>query len=54
MAASANPKGRYAVIGEPTELTPIRMHKGIMMESIRVRGHNGHASNPALCRENRY
>lgn len=48
LAASGNPKGRYAVIGEPTELTPIRMHKGIMMESIRVRGHSGHSSNPAL------
>lgn len=39
---------RYAVIGEPTELTPIRMHKGILMEAIRVRGHAGHSSNPAL------
>lgn len=39
---------RYAVIGEPTELTPIRMHKGILMESIRVRGQAGHSSNPAL------
>lgn len=39
---------RYAVIGEPTNLIPIRMHKGIMMEAIRVRGHSGHSSNPAL------
>ena len=39
---------RYAVIGEPTELTPIRMHKGILMESIRVQGQSGHSSNPAL------
>ena len=39
---------RYAVIGEPTELTPIRMHKGIMMEAVRVRGQSGHSSNPAL------
>lgn len=39
---------RYAVIGEPTELVPIRMHKGIMMEVIRVRGQSGHSSNPAL------
>ncbi len=39
---------RYAVIGEPTELKPIRMHKGILMESIRVHGHSGHSSNPAL------
>lgn len=39
---------RYAVIGEPTELKPIRMHKGIMMECIRVQGKSGHSSNPAL------
>lgn len=39
---------RYAVIGEPTELVPIRMHKGIMMEAVRVRGKSGHSSNPAL------
>ena len=39
---------RYAVIGEPTELVPIRMHKGIMMEAVRVRGQSGHSSNPAL------
>lgn len=43
-----NATPRYAVIGEPTELVPIRMHKGIMMEAIRVRGHSGHSSNPAL------
>jgi len=42
------PLGRYAVIGEPTSLRPIRMHKGIMMESIRVSGKSGHSSNPAL------
>ncbi|MFO1388528.1 acetylornithine deacetylase [Cellvibrio sp.] len=48
LAASGKPKARYAVIGEPTELKPIRMHKGIMMESIRVRGQAGHSSNPAL------
>lgn len=39
---------RYAVIGEPTNLIPIRAHKGIMMEAIRVQGHSGHSSNPAL------
>lgn len=36
------------VIGEPTDLQPIRMHKGIMMESIRVQGKGGHSSDPAL------
>lgn len=39
---------RYAVIGEPTALVPIRMHKGIMMEAVCVRGQSGHSSNPAL------
>ncbi len=48
LAASGAPKGRYAVIGEPTELVPVRMHKGIMMEAIRVQGSSGHSSNPAL------
>ncbi len=38
---------RYAVIGEPTGLKPVRMHKGIMMQSIRLTGRSGHSSNPA-------
>lgn len=42
------PKARYAVIGEPTGLRPVRMHKGIMLESVRVNGQAGHSSNPAL------
>lgn len=37
----------YAVIGEPTGLTPVFMHKGHMSESIRVVGRSGHSSNPA-------
>ncbi|MFA7387752.1 MAG: acetylornithine deacetylase [Thiohalobacteraceae bacterium] len=40
--------GRHAIIGEPTGLRPIRTHKGIMMEAIRVRGQSGHSSDPAL------
>lgn len=40
--------GRYAVIGEPTGLKPIRMHKGVMTEAITVRGKAGHASDPSL------
>jgi acetylornithine deacetylase len=44
----ARPHGRYAVIGEPTGLTPIRAHKGILMEAIRIQGKSGHSSNPAL------
>ena len=41
-------RGRAAVIGEPTSLVPVSMHKGIMMESIRVTGRSGHSSNPSL------
>lgn len=48
LAAMGKPQGRYAVIGEPTGLKPIRMHKGIMMEAVRVQGEEGHSSNPGL------
>ncbi len=40
--------GRHALIGEPTGLKPIRMHKGIAMETIRLLGRSGHSSNPSL------
>ena len=43
---ACKPVARYAVIGEPTGMKPIRMHKGIMMESIRITGLAGHSSNP--------
>jgi acetylornithine deacetylase len=39
---------RFALIGEPTGLKPVRMHKGMMMEAIRLTGLSGHSSNPAL------
>lgn len=39
--------GRYAIIGEPTGLRPVRQHKGIMMEAIRLTGQSGHSSDPA-------
>ncbi len=42
------PKARYAVVGEPTGMQPIRMHKGIGMEAIHIQGQSGHSSNPAL------
>jgi acetylornithine deacetylase len=48
LAAAEQPLGRHAVIGEPTELKPVRMHKGIMMEAIHLEGRSGHSSNPAL------
>lgn len=37
-----------AVIGEPTDLKPIRLHKGIMMQAVRLRGQSGHSSDPQL------
>lgn len=42
------PRARFAVIGEPTGLVPVKAHKGIMMESIRLLGRSGHSSDPAL------
>ena len=48
LAAMKKPRARYAIVGEPTGLKPIRMHKGITMESIRVQGKSGHSSDPSL------
>jgi len=42
------PRARHAVIGEPTGLRPVRMHKGMMMEAVHVHGHSGHSSDPSL------
>ena len=48
LADSGTIQGRAAVIGEPTSIRPIRMHKGILMESVVVSGSSGHSSNPGL------
>jgi acetylornithine deacetylase len=48
LAAAGKPKARAAIIGEPTSLVPVRMHKGIMMEAVHITGRSGHSSNPAL------
>lgn len=40
----------YCVIGEPTELRPVRAHKGVAAERISLLGKAGHASDPALGR----
>ena len=50
LVAAQRRLGRHAVIGEPTGLRPVRMHKGIAMEAIRVTGHSGHSSDPSLGR----
>lgn len=40
--------GKHAVIGEPTGLKPVRLHKGIGMDAVRVLGQSGHSSDPSL------
>ena len=48
LASYGRSLGRHALIGEPTGLMPVYMHKGILMESIKIKGQAGHSSNPAL------
>ena len=48
LVAAGRPLGRYALIGEPTGLRPVRLHKGVMGESVRLIGRSGHASDPSL------
>lgn len=48
LQASQLSGARFVLIGEPTGLRPVRMHKGMMMEAIRLTGLSGHSSNPAL------
>lgn len=48
LVEAGRPRARHAVIGEPTDMRPVRMHKGMMMEAIRVQGHSGHSSDPSL------
>ncbi|MFT5235118.1 MAG: acetylornithine deacetylase [Shewanella sp.] len=37
----------YAIIGEPTSLKPVYMHKGHLTQGIQVVGKSGHSSDPA-------
>jgi acetylornithine deacetylase len=48
IAQLGRPKARAAIIGEPTGLRPVKAHKGIMMDSVRLLGHSGHSSDPSL------
>ena len=48
LVAAGHPRGRFAVIGEPTSLKPVRLHKGVMMERVRITGRSGHSSDPTL------
>ncbi|RUO78920.1 acetylornithine deacetylase [Idiomarina tyrosinivorans] len=40
-------KPDFAVIGEPTSMAPIKMHKGHLTNAVKVIGKSGHSSNPA-------
>ena len=48
LAAAGRPRARAAIIGEPTGLRPVNMHKGIMMHAVRIVGRSGHSSDPSL------
>ncbi len=48
LADAGLPKARQAIIGEPTGLRPVRVHKGILMESVKIQGSSGHSSDPGL------
>ena len=47
IAAAQSFRPDYAVIGEPTGMVPVFMHKGHMSEAIRITGRSGHSSDPA-------
>jgi acetylornithine deacetylase len=48
LAASGRLQARRVIIGEPTGLRPVHMHKGMMMESVHLHGRSGHSSDPSL------
>ena len=48
IAQLGRPKARAAIIGEPTGMQPVKAHKGIMMDSVRLLGQSGHSSDPSL------
>jgi acetylornithine deacetylase len=48
IADNGNKLGRFCVIGEPTNLSPVRQHKGNLTMSVEFLGQSGHASDPGL------
>ena len=48
LVSAGRPIARSALIGEPTNNRPVKMHKGIMIEKLTITGKSGHSSNPAL------
>ncbi|WP_426369323.1 acetylornithine deacetylase [Pseudocolwellia sp. HL-MZ7] len=47
-AESQDIKPDVAIIGEPTNLVPVVMHKGHMSHRISIEGQSGHSSKPSL------
>ncbi len=47
LAAACPVDAEAAIIGEPTLLKPVRMHKGILMDRVRLLGRSGHSSDPS-------
>ena len=48
LASGRDKLADFALIGEPTSLKPVRVHKGILAERIVLQGRSGHSSNPSL------
>lgn len=48
LAADGTLAGAQVVIGEPTGLVPVSMHKGVSQDRIVLQGLAGHASDPSL------
>jgi acetylornithine deacetylase len=48
LLADGDLRGRMAIIGEPTSLRPVRMHKGYLGADVEVHGHACHGSRPDL------
>ncbi len=48
LARSEGFRPEAAVLGEPTRLRPVRMHKGQLMERLRITGRSGHSSDPGF------
>src|SRR5690606_36162548 len=44
LLSAGGPRATYALVGEPTDLKPIRAHKGLFVERICVTGRSGHSS----------
>ncbi len=45
---NGRPTARRCVVGEPTGMKPVHMHKGILIEALKITGQSGHSSDPGL------